>query len=460
MKEEEYRVPDTKAFANEEAEMSVLGAMLQDKKAVDRAKEALDVTDFTFPEYRVLYSALLEMDNKGIPIDLVTSSTELGQQNKLDMIGGISALMRLMANVPTTANVGYYIRIVKDCSSRRKLKEIGTEMIRKAGYLEEEIDSIREKAALAVRDVKGSSGIKIVNQQDAIMSTYEAIERNQKREGQENNRIRTGIGPLDKMTGGLTGSKLMIIGARPSVGKSIFAMTICANAAKQGKKVLYVSCEMEVEELMEREMAGVSMVPLSEITSDEVTEDGWMKLAQSLPELAQRQIYYCTEIYLVEEVRKAAFHLYENGGLDLICVDYIQLLKSAQKRNSRQEEVADISRSLKWLAQELKIPVIALTQLNRASAREKRPPTMAEARESGAIEQDANIFLLLHDPDVDELKTEDLRRMHKAWKERGLKLIYVNVDKNRQGKKGIFYIGFDGDHMRFLPLRKDDPNEQ
>jgi replicative DNA helicase len=156
-------------------------------------------------------------------------------------------------------------------------------------------------------------------------------------------------------------------------------------------------------------------------------------------------------------VRKAAFQLYENGGLDLICVDYIQLLDTSKKRNSRQEEVSDISRQLKGLAQDLQIPVIALSQLNRANAREKRAPTMNDARESGAIEQDANIFLLLHDPDTDELKNEDLRRLSKTLGDRGMKLIYVNVDKNRQGKKGVFYVAFDGDHMRFLPLSKEDP---
>ena len=182
-----------------------------------------------------------------------------------------------------------------------------------------------------------------------------------------------------------------------------------------------------------------------------------MKLGESLGPLSARPIYYCTEIHFVEEVRKAAFSLYENGGLDLVCVDYIQLLKTTQKRNSRQEEVADISRGLKWLAQELKIPVIALSQLNRASQKEKRPTTMAEARESGAIEQDANIFLLLHDPDTAELKNDDLRRLSGNLARQGMKLIYVNVDKNRQGKKGVFYIAFDGDHMRFLPISKENP---
>ena len=182
-----------------------------------------------------------------------------------------------------------------------------------------------------------------------------------------------------------------------------------------------------------------------------------MKLAESLPVLCQRKIMYCTEADTVEKVRKAAFFMFENGGIDLICVDYIQLMESGKKRSSRQEEVADISRGLKKLAQELKIPIIALSQLNRSSQKEKRAPTMSEARESGAIEQDANIFILLHDPDVGELKDENLRKLSKNLGDRGMKLIYVNVDKNRQGRKGVFYIAFDGDHMRFLALSKEDP---
>jgi len=456
VREEDLRLPDRLAYKNIEAEQCCLGAAMLDEKSVNRLKEMV-IDDFTEPEHRVLFSSIMEAANKGLNVDLVTMHTMLSEQNKLDLIGGDVYLMRLLNSTITTANMPSYIKIVRDCAARRKLKSIGEDLIRKSGFLEEELDGIRESAALAVREVKSSAGIKIVSQQEAVVMTYDKLGDAQKREGKTNGRIQTGIRPLDKMTGGLSGSKLMIIGARPSVGKSIFAMTICMNAAKQGKKVLYISCEMEVEELMEREFAGISLVPLTEITSDEITEEGWIKLAQALPEVAEKQLFYCTEIHTVEEVRKAAFQLYENGGLDLVCVDYLQLLKTAQKRNSRQEEVADISRSLKWMAQEMKIPVIALTQLNRASAREKRPPTMAEARESGAIEQDANIFLLLHDPDTDELKNEDLRRMSANLQKQNMKLIYVNVDKNRQGKKGVFYIAFDGDHMRFLPLSKENP---
>ena len=456
MREEECRLPDRLAFSNPEAEQCILGAAMQDRQSVDRLKE-MDLTDFTEPEHRVLCEAILELDAKKLPVDTVTLHTALSEKNKLALIGGDVFLLNVLNRVPHTGNLESYIRIVKECTARRKLKEIGEEMIRKSGHLDENLDAIRESAALTIRDVKTGGGANLISQGEAVMMTYDRMDEAQKKEGQPENRILTGIKPLDKMTGGLSGSKLMIIGARPSVGKSIFAMSICMNAAKQGKKVLYVSLEMEAEELMEREFAAVSLVPLTEITSDEISAESWAKVAEMMPELITRPIWYCTEAHLVEEVRKAAFRLYENGGLDLVCVDYIQLLETSRKRNSRQEEVSDISRGLKRLAQELKIPVIALSQLNRSSQKEKRPPTMSEARESGAIEQDANIFLLLHDPDTAELKDESLRRLSKNLGDQGMKLIYVNVDKNRQGKKGVFYIAFDGDHMRFLPLSKETP---
>lgn len=453
---EEYRLPDKLAYQNIEAEQCCLGAALQDQRSVEQLKN-MSMEDFTQPEHRVLYSAILENSDKGNPIDLVNMHSILTTENKIELIGGDSYLVTLVSRVPTTVNMGSYIKIVKECTARRRLKAIGEYLISESGHKDMEVEGIREKAAVSVREVKGSDSLRIIDQQEALAMTYELMEKAQKREGKASDRIMTGIRPLDRMTGGLSGSKLMIIGARPSVGKSIFAMSICMNAAAAGKRVLYVSLEMEAEELMEREFAAESLVPLTEITSDEISDQSWIKLADSLMSLSEKKIFYCTEIHFVEEVRKAAFSLYENGGLDLICVDYIQLLKTTQKRNSRQEEVADISRSLKWLAQELKIPVIALSQLNRSSAKEKRPPTMAEARESGAIEQDANLFLLLHDPDIDELKNDELRRLSKNLSDHGMKLIYVNVDKNRQGKKGVFYIAFDGDHMRFLPLSKENP---
>lgn len=444
------------AYTNIEAEINVLGAAMQDDKALKAVVE-MDPDDFSEPAHRLILNAMKDLNRAGTPVDLVTMYAELQKSNRIEIIGGAAYLPKLISSVVTTANVKSYIRIVRECATRRRLRGIGESLIQASAEFEKNVDEIRETAALDIRKVKGDGGIKLVNQEQAVIDTYEQLSDAQKREDQPDNRIMTGLGPLDKMTGGLYGSKLMIIGARPSVGKSIFAMTICLNAAKQGKRVLYITMEMKVNELMEREFASASMVNLSEITSGEISEDGWIKLAESIPTLVSRQIFYCTDGYTVEDIRRAAFMLYEDGGIDLICVDYLQLLEGSKKRSNRQEEVSDISRGLKRLAQELNIPIIALSQLNRGNAKEKRPPTMNDARESGAIEQDANIFLLLHDPDVDELKNEDLRRLHKNLGDRGMKLIYVNVDKNRQGRKGIFYIAFDGDHMRFLPLKKEDP---
>lgn len=446
------------AYTNIEAEINVLGAAMQDDKALKAVVE-MDPDDFSEPAHRLILNAMKDLNRAGTPVDLVTMYAEMQKANRIEIIGGPAYLPKLISSVVTTANVKSYIRIVRECATRRRLRGIGESLIQASAESEKTVDEIRETAALDIRKVKGDGGIKLVNQEQAVIDTYEQLSDAQKREGQPDNRIMTGLGPLDKMTGGLYGSKLMIIGARPSVGKSIFAMTICLNAAKQGKRVLYITMEMKVNELMEREFASASMVNLSEITSGEISEDGWIKLAESIPTLVSKQIFYCTDGYTVEDIRRAAFMLYEDGGIDLICVDYLQLLEGSKKRSNRQEEVSDISRGLKRLAQELNIPIIALSQLNRGNAKEKRPPTMNDARESGAIEQDANIFLLLHDPDVDELKNEDLRRLHKNLGDRGMKLIYVNVDKNRQGRKGIFYIAFDGDHMRFLPLSKEEPNE-
>ena len=446
------------AYTNIEAEINVLGAAMQSDKALKAVVE-MDPDDFSEPAHRLILNAMKDLNRAGTPVDLVTMYAEMQKANRIEIIGGPAYLPKLISSVVTTANVKSYIRIVRECATRRRLRSIGESLIQASAESEKNVDEIRENAALDIRKVKGDGGIRLVNKEQAVMDTYEQLSDAQKREDHPDNRIMTGLGPLDKMTGGLYGSKLMIIGARPSVGKSIFAMTICLNAAKQGKRVLYITMEMKVNELMEREFASASMVNLSEITSGEISEDGWIKLAESIPTLVSRQIFYCTDGYTVEDIRRAAFMLYEDGGIDLICVDYLQLLEGSKKRSNRQEEVSDISRGLKRLAQELNIPIIALSQLNRGNAKEKRPPTMNDARESGAIEQDANIFLLLHDPDVDELKNEDLRRLHKNLGDRGMKLIYVNVDKNRQGRKGIFYIAFDGDHMRFLPLSKEEPNE-
>ena len=255
------------AYRNTEAEINVLGAAIQDPNALKLVVE-MDTEDFFEPNHRLILAAMKELNSAGNPVDLVTMYTELQKGNRVEIIGGAGYLAQIVSQVVTTANVKTYIKIVRECSTRRRLKAIGEALINASGDGFRDVDEIREKAALTIRDVKAGEGVKLIPQEEAVINTYEKIADAQKREGVEENRVMTGIKQLDKMTGGLTGSKLVIIGARPSVGKSIFAMTICTNAAKAGKRVLYISLEMEAEEIMERELSAESMVTLTEVTSD------------------------------------------------------------------------------------------------------------------------------------------------------------------------------------------------
>ena len=409
-------------------------------------------------------NAMKDLNRAGTPVDLVTMYTELQKSNRIEIIGGATYLPKLVSSVVTTANVKSYIRIVRECATRRRLRGIGESLIQASAEFEKNVDEIRETAALDIRKVKGDGGIKLVNQEQAVIDTYEQLSDAQKREDQPDNRIMTGLGPLDKMTGGLYGSKLMIIGARPSVGKSIFAMTICLNAAKQGKRVLLVTLEMDEVDVTKRVIASEGGGTLNEITSGNIQQETWVDMARIVGPISSLPLWYSTTANTVEKVRRCAYALYEKGGLDLIAVDYIQLMEVANNsRMNRQEEISKISRGLRLLSSELKIPILVLTQLNRTSAKGqmikgkkvRQEPTMSEARESGSIEQDANIFMLLHDPDESEMRNEEEKEVYKALKSQGYQMMRIIIDKNRQGKRGRVTLAFDGDHMRFLPIARN-----
>jgi replicative DNA helicase len=270
---------------------------------------------------------------------------------------------------------------------------------------------------------------------------------------------------MDNKLGGLRGSEYVAIGARPSVGKSIFALTYCINAAKQGKRVLLVSLEMDEVQITERVIASQGGGTLNEITSGNITDKGWENIAQVMGPISTLPLWYSTTANTVEKVRRCAYELYEKGGIDLIAIDYIQLMEvqNPNARINRQEEISRISRGLRQMAAELKIPILVLTQLNRSSTKGtmikgkkvRQEPTMSEARESGSIEQDANIFMLLHDPDESEMRNEEEKDTYKALKAQGYQMMRIIIDKNRQGKRGRVTLAFDGDHMRFLPIARN-----
>lgn len=449
-------------FFNHEAEACVIGAAMLDPKCVKLVSET-SVDEFHAPEHKILHDCICALAANSMQVDLVTVNDWLGKNNLLDQIGGTEHLVEITTYVVTTVNAKDYLNIVHACAMRRNLYTIGKELMNRAG----EIDSpeeVREWAARTIREVKLGESVKLITMKDACVATYEKLERDQTQDWEAEKRILSGIECLDNRMGGLRDGEYVAIGARPSVGKSILALTFCVTAAKQGKRVLLVSLEMNETQITERILANEGNVPLNLITSGRIPLDGWSGLAKAIGPVSNLPLWYCLEATTVEKVRRAAYQLYENGGLDMIAIDYLQLMEATySKRQNRQEQIAEISRGLRILAQELQIPVLVLTQLNRVSVKQyakgkivKQEPTMSEARESGAIEQDANIFILLHNPDRDEMQTEYETQIWDDLAEKGQTMMRIIIDKNRQGKRGRQTVAFDGDHMRFLPIERKE----
>ena len=342
---------------------------------------------------------------------------------------------------------------------RRNLYRIGKELMDRAGSPDEP-EAVGEWATRTMKEIRIGSTEQLIPISEACVSTYAQLEADQQHPNEPSRKILSGISTLDNKLGGLRGGEYIAIGARPSVGKSILALTFCVNAAKQGKKVLLVSLEMNEVQITERILADQSDVPQNTITSGNLETDAWVGLARAIGPISGLPLWYSLEATTVEKVRRAAYQLYENDGLDMIAIDYLQLMEATYARKqSRQEQISEISRGLRKLAAELKIPILVLTQLNRSSVNErvdgkkvKREPTMSEARESGAIEQDANVFILLHNPDRDEMRDEAERETWDNLEQQGMTMMRLIIDKNRQGKRGRLTVAFDGDHMRFLPI--------
>lgn len=396
--------PTASPYYDLEAEMSVLGAALQSPKCVKLVTETSE-DEFYDNRHKILHSCMVDLEKTNTSIDLVTVNSWLNRHNAIDPVGGMEYLISMIQNVPSVVNAKDYLSIVHACAMRRNLYTIGKALMEKSGT-QEDADETREWAARAVREIRSGNTVQLISMKEACLATYENLEREQMgTDGDAStNRIFCGIDAVDQRLSGLHDGVYVAIGARPSVGKSIFALTFCVNAAKQGKRVLMCSLEMSETEITERILANEGNVALNTITSGRITLDGWVGIGKAITPVSNLPLWYCLEATTVEKVRRAAYQVYENGGLDLIAIDYLQLMEASYaKRQNRQEQISEISRGLKLLAQELKIPILVLTQLNRASEKNyskgkivKREPTMSEARESGAIEQDANIFILLH----------------------------------------------------------------
>lgn len=430
-----------------EAEQAVIGSMLTDRDAVISAIEVLKEEDFYREDNKTIYEAILNLYNRSEPIDIITLKAELTSMGMFDKIGGLEYIVGLPEKVPTTANVEKYISIVKEKSELRRLIKAANEIIEQGYDPTENIDDIMNSAEKKIfnimqdKDQKSYSPIK-----DVLIDAFTELEQlyNQK---QHITGVPTGFIDLDYKTAGLHNSDLILIAARPAMGKSAFALNIATNAALKAKiPAVLFSLEMSKEQMVNRILCSEAMVDSNKVRTGKIDDDDWIKLADTMGDLSEAPIYIDdTPGISINEIRAKCRKLKLEKNIGLVVIDYLQLVQGSSKRaqGSREQEISEISRSLKILAKEINVPVIALSQLSRAP--EQRPdhrPMLSDLRESGAIEQDADIVMFLYRDDYYNEDSED----------KGL--AEVIVAKHRAGSTGTVKLVWLGNYTKFANMER------
>ncbi len=411
-----------------EAEQAVIGSMLTDKDAVLSSVEILGKEAFYREDNKAIYDAILSLYAKNEPIDLITVKNELVEAGNFERIGGIEYLASLPDKVPTTANVERYIKIVDEKYMLRNLIQSSNELLA-LGYNEtEEIDEILDLAERKIFDLSQNKNTKgYASIKDVLVESFAELERLYNQKGSITG-VPSGFIDLDNMTSGFHGSELIIIAARPAMGKSAFAINIATNAAvKNNVPVVIFNLEMSKEQIGNRILGSEAMVDSNKIRTGQIEDSDWGKLATASGLLSDAPIYIDdTPGIKVMDIRTKCRKLKMEKKIGLIVIDYLQLIQGNSKRGgTREQEISEISRSLKILAKELDVPVIALSQLSRSvESREDKRPMLSDLRESGAIEQDADIVMFLY---RDDYYNEDSSDKNKAE---------VIVAKHRGGSTG------------------------
>lgn len=391
------------------AEQCALGGMLLSKDAIADVVEVLRPADFYRPAHQTIYDAVIDLYGKGEPADAVTVSAELTRTGMLEKVGGAPYLHTLIASVPTAANAGYYAQIVRERAILRRLVEAGTKVVQ-LGYgaaagMGGDVDDVVDRAQAAVYEVvERRTSEDYVDLESAMWATYNEIEAIGNRSG-ELFGVPTGFRDLDELTNGLHEGQLIVVAGRPGLGKSTLGMDFLRSAAiSHNQAGVMFSLEMGKSEITMRLLSAEARIPLTRIRTGTLTDDDWNKLARRMGEVAQAPMFIDDSPNMnMMEIRAKARRLKQRHDLKLIVVDYLQLMSSPKRVENRQQEVAEMSRSLKLLAKELHVPVVAISQLNRgAEQRSDKRPQMADLRESGSIEQDADMVILLHREDAYE----------------------------------------------------------
>ena len=427
------------------AEASVLGAMLLSKDAISDSVEIVREGDFYRPAHQTIFNAILDLYVQDHPADAVTVAAELTRRGELTKIGGASYLHTLVAGVPTAANADFYAGIVRERAVLRRLVEAGTRIVQMGYSGTGEVDDIVDRAQAEVfqvteqrtsEDYKPLSELlnSVVGEMDAIANRGEAL-----------NGVPTGFEDLDRLTNGFHKGQLIIVAARPGVGKSTLAMDFTRAAAlHSGMPAAFFSLEMSSSEIVMRLLSAETGIDLNLIRSGKLSSTQWEILARQMGKLADRPLFLDDSPNLtMMEIRAKARRLKQRHNIQMIVVDYIQLMTSGRKVESRQQEVSEFSRQMKLLAKELQVPVVALSQLNRGpEGRTDKRPMLSDLRESGSLEQDADMVILIH---REELYNKETSRLGEAD---------LIVAKHRNGPTRDIAVAFQGHRSRFQNMIK------
>ncbi len=421
-----------------EAEMSVLGVAFLNKEALEKICDEVSEDMFYNEKNRTIFNAIKSLYKEGTPIDLTTIKAELDKKKALNEIGGITYLMDVIDSVVTTANLEYYIKILKEQAIRRRLIETATDIVTTA-YNDENINGMLDDAERNILNVvRARTSSEFVPIHEVLRRAQERLEELAKNKSDITG-IRTGFYDLDKATAGLHGGELIILAARPGMGKTAFALNIATNAAFSTDKAIAIfNLEMSAEMLVNRMIASVGGIDSYKLSTGKMEHNDWKRYNEAMSRLGETNIFIEDNASITAPEIKAKCRRLASmpKGLGLVVIDYLQLVTTGSNRiESRQVEVSEISRSLKTMALELDVPVIALAQLSRSvDKRENKEPALVDLRESGSLEQDADLVLFLNRKDYYEAKSE---------KRETIVPIDVIIAKHRKGSTGLYRLLFE-----------------
>ena len=431
------------------AEQAVLGSMLSDKEAVQTALETLGPEDFYREDNKEIFAAMQDIYTVGKEVDIITVGEQLKLRGTLERVGGTQNLATLIDNVPTTSNVARYVEIVKQKSLSRSIIKVNNDILKIAYDQTEDVDSILEQAEKNIFDIAQNRNTKdYAIMKDILITTLDNIEKMQNKKTRLSG-MESGFYDLDEKISGLNNSDLIIVAARPAMGKSAFVLNIATYVAMHNKvPVMIFNLEMSKEQLANRILSGEAEVDNKKIANGDLSPDEYVKVAEGMNRLAGTQLYIDdSSVLSPSEIRAKCRKAKLEKNIGLVIVDYLQLMEAKSPSGSRQQEISEISRGLKILAKELDVPVIALSQLSRATeARADHKPMLSDLRESGSIEQDADIVLFIHRDDYYDQESENKN------------MAEIIVAKNRHGETGTVKLGWEGKYTRFSNLAKGNTN--